>query len=156
MRQNASVCDVGSGAGLPGVVLALARSDLRVCLVEPLLRRTEFLAEVVCRLELANVEVVRARAEELHGTRTFDVVTSRAVAPLDRLLRWSWPLVAESGEMVAIKGARAGAEVESQRATLHRRRLVAQIETWGADVVDPPTTVIRIQSARDAKEDDPT
>ena len=75
-------------------MLAIARPDLRVTLVEPLLRRTTFLEEVVRTLGLPNVEVVRGRAEDLHGVRTFDVVTSRAVAPLERLLQWSMPLVA--------------------------------------------------------------
>ena len=97
--------DVGSGAGLPGLVLAIRRPDLRVTLVEPLLRRTTFLTEVVEQLALANVEVVRDRAEELHGHRSFDVVTSRAVAPLDRLARWSLPLVAPGGRMLAMKGS---------------------------------------------------
>jgi 16S rRNA (guanine527-N7)-methyltransferase len=110
----ASVADVGSGAGLPGVVLAIARTDLRVTLVEPLLRRTRFLDEVVEALGLQEqVEVVRARAEELAGTRTFDVVTARAVAPLDRLARWCLPLVDPGGELVAMKGASARAEVEA-------------------------------------------
>jgi len=110
----ASVADVGSGAGLPGVVLAIARTDLRVTLVEPLLRRTRFLDEVVEALGLQEqVEVVRARAEELAATRTFDVVTARAVAPLDRLARWCLPLVDPGGELVAMKGASARAEVEA-------------------------------------------
>ena len=91
--QDATVCDIGSGAGLPGLVLAIARPDLRVTLVEPLLRRTTFLEEVVSALSLPHVEVVRGRADDLHGVRTFDVVTSRAVAPLERLLQWSMPLV---------------------------------------------------------------
>ena len=85
IEPEADVCDIGSGAGLPGLVLAIARPDLSVTLVEPLLRRTTFLDEVVAQLDLSNVEVVRARAEELHGQREFSVVTSRAVAPLDRL-----------------------------------------------------------------------
>ena len=110
----ASVADVGSGAGLPGVVLAVARPDLRVTLVEPLLRRTRFLDEAVEALGLEEqVEVVRGRAEELAGTRTFDVVTARAVAPLDRLARWCLPLVDPGGELVAMKGASARAEVEA-------------------------------------------
>ena len=75
---DADVCDIGSGAGLPGLVLALSRPDLQVTLVEPLLRRTTFLSESVLALGLDNVEVVRARAEDLHGCRTFSVVTSRA------------------------------------------------------------------------------
>ena len=83
----------GPGAGLPGLVLAIARPDLTVTLVEPLLRRTTFLEEVVSALGLERVDVVRGRADSLHGHRRFAVVTSRAVAPLDRLLRWSMPLV---------------------------------------------------------------
>lgn len=108
---DARVADLGSGAGLPGLVLALARPDLEVTLVEPLLRRTTFLEEVVADLALTNVEVVRGRAEELHGTRTFDVVTSRALAPLGRLLGWSMPLVAPGGRVLALKGASAEAEI---------------------------------------------
>ena len=88
------MCDMGSGAGLPGLVLAIARPDLEVELVEPLLRRTTFLSEAVAALGLENVTVTRARAEELHGVRRFDVVTSRAVAPLagcwSGRCRW-WP-----------------------------------------------------------------
>ncbi len=86
LPDGATVCDLGSGAGLPGLVVAIARPDLSVTLVEPLLRRTTFLEEVAAELGLESVEVVRGRAEELHGQRTFDVVTSRAVAPLERLL----------------------------------------------------------------------
>src|SRR5690606_7879524 len=105
LPADASVCDIGSGAGLPGLVLAIARPDLSVTLVEPLLRRTTFLEEVVDQLQLTNVEVFRGRADALHGARTFDVVTSRAVAPLDRLLAWSMPLVAARGALIALKGS---------------------------------------------------
>ena len=114
---DASVCDIGSGAGLPGVVVAIARPDLDVTLVEPLLRRTTFLEEAVQALGLTNVSVVRGRAEELAGGRRYDVVTSRAVAPLDRLLSWSMPLVVPSGAMVAMKGASAREEIEEHRLT---------------------------------------
>lgn len=141
----AEVCDVGSGAGLPGLVLAVARPDLRLTLVEPLLRRTTFLEEAVASLELENVEVVRGRADALHGTRTFDVVTSRAVAPLDRLLGWSMPLVAPTGALVAMKGSSVSEEIEAARATLAE---------WGCDkpvvhvlgegVVDPPTYALQV------------
>lgn len=116
--RDASVCDIGSGAGLPGLVLAIARPDLELTLVEPLLRRTTFLEEVVESLALTNVEVVRARADALHGRRTFDVVTSRAVAPLDRLLQWSMPLVAPSGALVAMKGSSVAEEIEAAREVL--------------------------------------
>lgn len=117
---DSTVCDIGSGAGLPGLVLALARPDLTVTLVEPLLRRTTFLDEVVAELGLGRVEVVRGRADALHGERRFDVVTSRAVAPLGRLLDWSMPLVAPAGALVAMKGSSVGDEVESARAELRR------------------------------------
>ncbi|HEX6328516.1 MAG TPA: 16S rRNA (guanine(527)-N(7))-methyltransferase RsmG, partial [Jiangellaceae bacterium] len=97
VAQGATVLDVGSGAGLPGVVLAVVRPDLAVTLVEPLLRRSVFLGEVVAELRLSNVNVVRSRAEELHGKVIADVVTARAVAPLDRLARWTIPLVRTGG-----------------------------------------------------------
>ena len=141
------VADVGSGAGLPGVVLALARPDLRVTLVEPLLRRTVFLDSLADFLELSNLEVVRARAEELHGQRLFDAVTARAVAPLTRLAGWSLPLLRSGGELVALKGS--GAPEELAEAADVLRRLGAgdsRIETWGASVLAVPTTVVRIRS----------
>ena len=112
LPDGTDVCDIGSGAGLPGLVLAIRRPDLRVTLVEPLLRRTTFLSEVVERLGLDNVEVRRGRAEELHGSAEFSVVTSRAVAPLPRLLAWSMPLVRQGGALVAMKGSSALDEVE--------------------------------------------
>ncbi len=110
--HGVALADVGSGAGLPGLVLAIARPDLRITLVEPLLRRTRFLEEAVDLLGLqAQVEVLRGRAEEVPGGRMFDVVTARAVAPLGRLARWCLPLVAPGGELVAMKGSSAPAEV---------------------------------------------
>lgn len=113
--RGSSVCDVGSGAGLPGIVLAIARPDLDITLVDPLLRRTTFLSEVVTVLSLARVEVVRGRADALHGHARFDVVTSRAVAPLSRLLAWSMPLVGPHGALVAMKGSSVRDEVEEAR-----------------------------------------
>lgn len=145
MPEGATVCDVGSGAGLPGVVLAIARSDLKVTLVEPLLRRSAFLEQVVAGLDLDNVEVVRARAEELHGTRSFAVVTARAVAPLERLLAWSMPLVEPVGSLVAMKGSSAAAEIEASRAALSRWGCAEpEIEVLGADLGVPTTTVVRV------------
>ncbi|WP_376707657.1 16S rRNA (guanine(527)-N(7))-methyltransferase RsmG [Nocardioides alcanivorans] len=91
--EGVRVCDIGSGAGLPGLVLAIVRPDLDITLVEPLLRRTTFLTEVVDDLGLDQVTVWRGRADEFAEKHAFDVVTSRAVAPLDRLLTWSMPLV---------------------------------------------------------------
>lgn len=106
---GAKVVDVGSGAGLPGIVLALARPDLSILLLEPLERRTAFLNEVVDELALSKVSVERKKALEYQGK--FDVVTARAVAPMDRLLAWSWHLVAPGGRILALKGERAAQEL---------------------------------------------
>lgn len=145
LPEGASVCDIGSGAGLPGLVLAIARPDLRVTLVEPLLRRTTFLDEVVAELGLSSVEVVRGRAEDLHGRRTFGVVTSRAVAPLDRLLRWSMPLVAPSGALVAMKGASVVDEVTAAAPVLRRLRCAEpEVVLLGAELLERPTTAVRV------------
>lgn len=147
-----SVCDVGSGAGLPGLVLAIARPDLAVTLVEPLLRRTSYLSEVATELGLDNVEVVRGRADALHGARTFDVVTSRAVAPLERLLRWSMPLVAPSGELVAMKGSSLPQEIRDAAQVLERLGCAApRIDELGAGTVSPETTVVRVAWADPAQ-----
>jgi 16S rRNA (guanine527-N7)-methyltransferase len=149
VAEGADVCDIGSGAGLPGLVLAIRRPDLAVTLVEPLLRRTTFLEEAVASLGLDGVEVVRGRAEELHGRRAFDVVTSRAVAPLPRLLDWSMPLVRSGGELLAMKGSSARQEVAEAATVLRRWRIAhADVIEVGAGVIDPPTTVIRAESGR--------
>ncbi|MGH3470860.1 MAG: 16S rRNA (guanine(527)-N(7))-methyltransferase RsmG [Nocardioidaceae bacterium] len=148
IAPGAAVCDVGSGAGLPGVVLAIARPDLRVTLLEPLLRRSEFLSEVVSRLKLPNATVMRARAEDAHGHLFVDVVTARAVAPLDRLAGWCLPLCRAGGELIAIKGSTAADEVETHRAAV--ARLTGgrvRIEHWGAEIVSPAATVVRIESS---------
>ena len=144
--ESASVADVGSGAGLPGIVLAIARPDLRVTLVEPLLRRTRFLDEAVEDLGLQDqVDVVRGRAEELAGRRTFDVVTARAVAPLERLARWCLPLVDPHGELVAMKGASARSEVESAGAALAALGCEAPIVVeLGVEVLAEPTWAVRL------------
>jgi 16S rRNA (guanine527-N7)-methyltransferase len=143
--EEASVCDIGTGAGLPGLVLAIARPDLAVTLVEPLLRRTTFLDEVVSELGLSQVTVVRGRAEDLHGAATFDVVTSRAVAPLERLLGWSMPLVAPSGATIAMKGRSIHEEIEQAQGFLTTWRCgTPEVFEVGTGLVDPPTTVVRV------------
>jgi 16S rRNA (guanine527-N7)-methyltransferase len=145
--QSASVADLGSGAGLPGLVLAIGRPDLAVTLVEPLLRRVTFLEEVVETLELDRVRVVRARAEELHGTDAFDVVTARALAPLTRLLDWGMPLVAPTGALLAMKGSSARDEVDAARSVLKRWDGSPEVLTLtGPDAVST-ATVVRV--ARD-------
>lgn len=148
--DSATTCDVGSGAGLPGMVWAVARPDLSVTLVEPLLRRATFLTEVVSALGLDNCEVVRARAEELHGRRRFDVVTARAVAPLRRLLEWTMPLVAPDGMLLAMKGARAEQEV-AEAAPVWRRLGCAAPEVVVVSHEDVATTVVRVARAEPAR-----
>jgi 16S rRNA (guanine527-N7)-methyltransferase len=106
-----TVADVGSGAGLPGVVLAALRPDVTVVLVEPLLRRAAFLQEVVDELGLRTAVVRRARAEELAGSLVVDAVVARAVAPLDRLVGWTLPLLRPGGRLLALKGERADTEL---------------------------------------------
>ncbi|WP_249423854.1 16S rRNA (guanine(527)-N(7))-methyltransferase RsmG [Nocardioides coralli] len=143
--QGARVADVGSGAGLPGVVLAIARPDLRVTLAEPLLRRATFLQEVVDELALTGCRVVRARAEELHGAERYDVVTSRAVAPLGKLLGWCMPLAAPGGVVLAMKGSRAEEEIAAARRTVRRLRCAdPEITELGSGVVDPTTRAVRV------------
>jgi 16S rRNA (guanine527-N7)-methyltransferase len=141
------VCDIGSGAGLPGLVLAIARPDLSLTLVEPLLRRTTFLDEAVVALGLTNVEVVRGRAEALHGKREFSVVTSRAVAPLGRLLAWSMPLVKQGGALVAMKGSSVEDEIAVWSKELMKYGAGAvSVSSYGAGLVDPQTTVVRVEA----------
>ena len=149
VERDADVCDIGSGAGLPGLVMAIRRPDLRVTLVEPLLRRATFLTEAVERLGLERVSVVRARAEELHGSVGFSVVTSRAVAPLPRLLTWSLPMLQPGGAMLAMKGTSAQEEVTKAREDLMRWR-VGEVEVLelGAGEISPQATVIRVRTKK--------
>lgn len=119
--HGAAVTDIGSGAGLPGIPLALARSDVRVTLVEPLLRRSTFLAEAVQMLGLPSIQVVRARAEDL-PPRSVEVVVARAVAPLDKLARSTLPLLRPGGRLVAMKGRAAEQELAAATTTLRRLR----------------------------------
>jgi 16S rRNA (guanine527-N7)-methyltransferase len=146
--NGSSVADVGSGAGLPGLVLALVRPDLRITLVEPLLRRSDFLTDAVARLGLDHVEVVRARVEDLPRGTSFDVVTSRAVAALDKLARWCAPAVSPGGVMIALKGERADDELRAAAPSLRRLGLErGTVERIGAGIVDPPTTVVVLRKA---------
>ncbi len=141
LPDQARVADVGTGAGLPGVVWAIARPDIHMTLVEPLLRRVRFLEEVVAELDLENVTVVRSRAEDHHAQ--YAVVTARAVAALDKLTMWCWPMVAPGGVMLAMKGRSAPEEVEAARPLLTRLGVSdVRIATYGD--VDVPTTVVEI------------
>lgn len=129
--DGVSVLDIGSGAGLPGVPLALVREDLDVTLVEPLLRRSTFLTEVCQRLGMVSVAVRRARAEQLPA-QSSEVVVARAVAPLETLLGWTMPLLRPGGRLVAMKGRSAESELSAALPVLRR----LQARTW--DVRDLP------------------
>lgn len=127
--KGVTVIDVGSGAGLPGIPLALVRPDLKVVLLEPLLRRSIFLQETVDLLGIGDrVHVVRGRAED-KLVPPADVVTARAVAALDKLITWCWPLVKKGGRIVALKGERAQQEIDEAAGTLRKLRLTATIQS---------------------------
>jgi 16S rRNA (guanine527-N7)-methyltransferase len=145
--EGVTVCDVGSGAGLPGIPLALVREDLKITLLEPLLRRTNFLTEVVELLGLDHVTVVRGRAEEVMGkVPPVHVVTARAVAPLDRLAAWGIPLLRPYGEMLALKGDTAEEELKSAATALSKLGAVeTSVLHVGEGVVDPLSTVVRVE-----------
>lgn len=143
--EGASVVDIGSGAGLPGIPLAIARPDLRITLVEPLLRRTIFLSEFIEEAGL-DVTVVRGRAEQsgvIKEAGGADVVTSRAVAPLAKLAHWSLPLLRDHGRMLALKGTSAAEELERDGAELIRDGATdLRVVGCGAGIVEIPTLVI--------------
>ncbi len=149
IQPNERVVDVGSGAGLPGVPLAIARPDLRITLLEPMARRIAWLEEVVETLDLSNVTVVRGRAEEgpvKDRLKNSDVVTARAVAPLDKLARWCLPLLRGGGRMVALKGERAQEELDRDETAVRRLGGVnGQVVVVGADVLEMPTTVLIVE-----------
>ena len=139
------VADIGSGAGLPGIPLAIARPDLKVTLIEPLLRRSEFLRETIDELGL-DVAVIRGRAEDRavrDAAGEMDAVVSRAVASLDKLSRWSLPLLRAGGRMLALKGERAVDEVEEHRRTLSSLGAIeVKVVRCGVNFLQPPATVV--------------
>ena len=148
---QARVVDVGSGAGLPGLVLAIVRPDLEVHLVEPMQRRTDWLNGVVDELALTSVAVHRGRAEELAGRLRAPWVTARAVARLDKLARWCVPLLEPGGTLVAMKGRSARQELEEDRRALERLGLVdAAVTEHGTAILDEPvlTVDLRFDSRR--------
>ena len=151
--DGARLVDVGSGAGLPGIPLALARPDVSIVLVEPLARRFDWLCEVVADLGVA-VEVERGRAEENDVRRRWegaDVVTARAVAPLGRLAGWCLPLLRPGGEMLAVKGASAADEIERDLAAVREfGGGPPRIARCGVGMIDPPSTVVVVERVRAA------
>lgn len=147
--EGATVADIGSGAGLPGIPLAIRRPDVSVILVEPLLRRTTFLDEVVVDLDLSNVTVLRGRAEEKAVRKEVglvDVVTSRAVAPLGKLAGWSLPLVKTGGHMIAMKGSSAAEEIERDAKQIRKSKGASpRIVEVGRGLLATPTYVVEIR-----------
>ena len=140
---GASLVDVGSGAGLPGIAIAIARADVSVTLVEPLQRRVTWLEEVVADLGLENVTVCRARAEEVRGVLAADVATARAVAALPVLAGWCLPLVRPGGRLLAVKGRTASEELTASIDDLTRLGATGwEIRTCGEAALAEPTTVV--------------
>ncbi len=140
-----TIVDLGSGAGLPGIVLAMLLGDCEVTLLEPMLRRTVFLTECVTSLGLANARVLRGRAEDFTGRLAADVVTARAVAPLDRLAGLAVGLLRPGGIVLAVKGAKAQQELTAARKVLRSLRVrETDVLLAGEGKVDPAATVVRL------------
>ena len=138
------VVDVGSGAGLPGLALAIVRPDLHFHLVEPMLRRTTWLTATIDELGLDNCTVHRGRAEEFHGVLSAPFATARAVARIDKLARWTFPLLQDHGTLVALKGDSAARELDEEQQTLRKLGMVsAEIAVYGAELLPVPTTTLQ-------------
>lgn len=145
IAQDASVADVGSGAGLPGLCLAIARPDLQLTLIEPLERRVIWLTEVVEDLGLDNVTILRSRAEQAIGEVDADYVTARAVSALVGLLDITLPILRGTGQLLALKGRSAAEEVAKAQKKLNKYGArQTEIVIAGEDVLEEPTTVVRV------------
>jgi 16S rRNA (guanine527-N7)-methyltransferase len=155
LPEQGQLVDIGSGAGLPGVVLAMLRPALSVILLEPLLRRSVFLSECVIELGLSNVTVIRARAEDKAAAHIrADSATARAVAPLARLVGWAAPLLRPGGELLAIKGQSAADELTAAGPVLSRLGVQsAEVLEAGHGRVVSATTVVRVVMGRHGREE---
>jgi 16S rRNA (guanine527-N7)-methyltransferase len=141
LTAGGRIGDIGSGAGLPGLVLAAARPDTTLVLIEPMERRTDWLSAEAERLGLANVEVVRARAEDVELDVWLDQATARAVSALSKLIPLTARLVKTGGQLILMKGARVDQEVEAARKVIARTHLVdVEVLELGVGVVDPAET----------------
>lgn len=154
LPPNCNVVDVGSGAGFPGIPLAIARPDVELTLLEPMARRVTWLQEVITELDLA-VEVVRGRAEEgpvrdrLAG---HDIVTARAVAPMERLSKWCMPLLRQGGRMLALKGSSAAEELERDASAIAAAGGGrGEVISCGDGVLEVPTTVVVVERTAPVK-----
>ncbi|MFQ4148120.1 16S rRNA (guanine(527)-N(7))-methyltransferase RsmG [Arthrobacter sp. LAPM80] len=147
--DGAKVADVGSGAGLPGLCLAIARPDLYLTLIEPLERRVTWLEEVVMDLGLSNVEIIRSRAEAAIGKVECSVVTARAVSALKTLAPLTIPLLGGEGELLAIKGRSAEEEIATAGKTIRNLGgYLTEVLVAGQEVLEEPTTVVRVKVKR--------
>jgi 16S rRNA (guanine527-N7)-methyltransferase len=137
-----TVCDIGSGAGLPGIPMAIVLPDTLFTLIEPMERRSDWLISVIEELGLKNVDVIRARAEEVG--EVFDIATARAVSALPKLLRMCIPLVRHGGEILALKGSKAAEEIEEAKRIQKKLGVESfKIEFAGARLLSEPTLVVR-------------
>jgi 16S rRNA (guanine527-N7)-methyltransferase len=142
VRPGQIVADVGSGAGLPGLPMAIVAPETRFVLIEPMDRRSSWLQEVVAELNLDNVEVIRARAEDLEPGQ-FDVVTARAVAALDKLLRLCVPLLKPGGRVIALKGSKAPEEIEAAKKLQKKLNIESfEVVICGEKFLSEPTSVV--------------
>lgn len=139
LEKNTSVADLGSGAGFPGIVLAVKRPDLQLHIIEPMQRRCEWLKFVVQEIKIENVKIYQNQAHELHGKIKVHFVVSRAIAVLSKLLSWSMPLIYKNGELVAIKGEKAQDEIIKAKEEIKEIRLknvkIELVETLGSDIL---------------------
>ena len=143
LPDGCSLIDIGTGAGLPGIPIAIVRPDLEIHLVEQMQRRVEFLELAVQQLDLINVQIHRARAEQLHGQLVADLVTARAVAAVKELIEWCEPLLNSHARLVLLKGEKAEIEIKAARPTLHKHGLVLDdIVLLGEGILTEPTRAV--------------
>lgn len=145
LPHRTRLLDLGSGAGLPGLALAIARPDLRITLIEPLARRTEWLERAIGELQLSHVVVQRARAENMGALIQAPVVTARAVAKLEQLVAWSWPLLPEGGRLLALKGQSAHGELQAALPRIAGHGVAhSTVHILGSDILDQPVRVVEL------------
>lgn len=145
LPAGSTVADVGSGAGLPGLALAIARPDVEFLLIEPLERRCIWLQEVIDDLGLENVTVLRGRSEQFFDEIDADIVTARAVSALANLVNLTLPLLGGNGSLLALKGRSAGEEIEKAQKNIEKLKgRNARVYTVGDEVLDEPTTIVQI------------